>query len=79
MIMGLPLLTTFIGMIQNIGDELVAEAWELSPLIPLGISVERLTFLVLHLTVTMLISKLLNGRKSSGWLRLWDLKSLSRG
>ncbi len=56
MIMGLPLLTTLIGMIQNIGDELVAEALKLSPPIPLGISVERLTFLVPHcLTVTMLI------------------------
>jgi uncharacterized membrane protein YhfC len=67
MIMGLPLLTTFLGMIQNVGDVATAEAWELSPLIPLGIAVERLTFLVLHITVTMLIFQIFN-RKKIIWL-----------
>jgi len=67
MIMGLPLLTTFIGMIQNIGEDVAAEAWELSPLIPLGIAVERLTFLVLHLTVTLLIFQVFK-RKKNIWL-----------
>ena len=67
MIMGLPLLTTFIGMIQNAGDAVVAEAWELSPLIPLGIAVERLTFLVLHITVTLLIFQVFK-RKKIIWL-----------
>jgi uncharacterized membrane protein YhfC len=55
MIMGLPLLFTFISMIQNAGTELAAEAWALSPFIPLAISVERIAAMILQIAVTLLI------------------------
>lgn len=55
MVWGLPLFMTFINMLQNVGEEAAAEAWALSPLIPLALSVERITAFVLSITVTILV------------------------
>jgi uncharacterized membrane protein YhfC len=55
MVWGLPLFMTFINMLQNVGEEAAAEAWALSPLIPLALSMERITAFVLSITVTILV------------------------
>jgi uncharacterized membrane protein YhfC len=57
------------SMIQNVNSGLpeVAEAWALSPLIPLAISLERIAAMVLQLAVTVLILQVLM-RKKWTWL-----------
>ena len=71
MLVGLPLLITFINMVTNLDfrsasagldPDLVSQLealWEVSPLIPLAGSLERLAAMVMHLTVTMLVLRFL--------------------
>jgi uncharacterized membrane protein YhfC len=66
MIWGLPLLLTFINMLQNIGNETAAEAWALSPFVPLAISIQLITSFVLSITVTILVLQVFK-RKSGIW------------
>ena len=67
MVWGVPLLMTFISMIQNIGTEAAEEAWALSPLVPLSLSAERITAFVLSITVTVLILQVFK-KKSGVWI-----------
>jgi uncharacterized membrane protein YhfC len=67
MIMGLPLLVTFISMLSNFGSELVAEAWAMSPLVAFAITLERLSALVMHILATVLILQVFK-RKKIIWL-----------
>ena len=67
MLVGLPLLVTFVTMLTNldfrsasagVDPDLVSQLealWNVSPLIPLAGSLERLAALVMHLTVTVLV------------------------
>jgi len=76
---GISLVTTFITMLRNININpqtttldpefvgAIQEAWQMSPLIPLAISAERISALIMHITVTILILQFFK-RKKSIWL-----------
>lgn len=79
MLVGIPLLTTFITMLSNMNIDpetttldpaLVAqleELWQVSPLIPLAGSFERIAAFVMHITVTVLVLQVF--KKNRGvWL-----------
>lgn len=67
LIMGLPLLVTFINMLRFVGDDLVVEAWSMSALVPIAIALERLSAIILHLNVTVLIFQFFK-RKNIWWI-----------
>ena len=78
-LVGLPLLTTFITMISNVDIdplntsldptmvEQLQELWALEFYVPLATAVERITALVMHITVTLLILQVFK-KKSLLWL-----------
>jgi uncharacterized membrane protein YhfC len=67
LLVGLPLLTTFISMVGNIDIDpqtttldpeivrQIEELWQVNPLIPLAGSLERISAFVMHIAVTILI------------------------
>ncbi len=67
LLVGLPLLTTFITMVSNINIDpqttkldpevitQIEQLWQVQPYIPLVGALERITAIVMHLTVTILI------------------------
>ena len=67
MLVGIPLLTTFITMLSNMNidpetttlDPALAaqlvDLWQVSPLIPLAGSFERIAAFIMHITVTILV------------------------
>ncbi len=75
LMVGLPLLSTFITMLSNMSIDQVTstldpsiikqieELWQVSPLIPLAGSLERIAAFVLHLTVTILILQSLSKKR----------------
>jgi uncharacterized membrane protein YhfC len=77
MLVGLPLLITFVTMLSHLDYQSAAAGlepdmvsqlealWAVSPLVPLAGSVERLAALVMHLTVTMLVFQYFLLRKKS--------------
>ena len=79
MLVGIPLLTTFITMLSNMNIDpetttldpaLVAqleELWQVSPLIPLAGSFERIAAFVMHITVTILVLQVF---KKNNWVWL---------
>jgi len=79
MMVGLPLLTTFISMVGNINidpqtttldPEIAAQIeqlWQVNPFIPLAGSLERLSAIVMHITVTILVLQVFK-RKKPIWL-----------
>lgn len=79
MLVGLPLLMTFITMLGNanidpkttnldpVAIEQLQELWQLEFYIPLATAVERITAFVMHITVTMLIFQVIKG-KNLLWL-----------
>lgn len=79
MLVGIPLLATFIPMIRNINIdpqtttlelEMIAqieELWRVSPIVPLAGSLERVAAFVLHITVTILVLQVFK-RKNNLWL-----------
>ena len=76
---GVSLLFTFVSMVSNINIDpntttldpefvtAVQEAWQMSPLIPFAISIERLSAFVMHITVTILVLQVFK-RQSVLWL-----------
>jgi len=79
MVWGLPLVLTFVNMIQNIGEEVAAEAWALSPFIPLALSMERITAFVLSITVTILVLQVFKRGKGYWIPAAIGLEVLSNG
>ena len=79
MLVGLPLLTTFIAMLSNMNidpqttslDPAVIEQiealWQVSPFIPLAGALERFSAFVMHITVTILVLQVFK-RKRFYWL-----------
>ena len=79
MLVGLPLLTTFITMLSNMNINLqttnldpavvqqIEELWQVPAYIPLVGSLERIASFVMHITVTILILQVFK-RKSKVWL-----------
>ena len=79
MLVGLPLLTTFITMLSNMNVDpqtstldpaviqQIEDLWQVSALIPLVGSLERVASLVMHITVTILILQVFT-RGSKLWL-----------
>ena len=75
MLVGLPLLTTFISMLSNMNFEAqstsldpavveqLRELWNLEFYVPLATAVERVTALIMHITVTLLIVRALKNKK----------------
>ena len=75
MLVGIPLLATFIPMVRNINidpltttlePEVIAqieELWRVSPIVPLAGSLERVAAFVLHITVTILILQIFKRQK----------------
>ena len=91
MLVGLPLLTTFISMLLNMNPDpqttalepeviLQLEAlWQVPFYVPLVASIERIAALVMHITVTILILQVFI-RKSYAWLAAaFGLESLVNG
>ncbi len=78
-LVGFPLLTTFITMLSNIhidpattalDPEVVAQLeqlWQIQPYIPLAGAVERVSLFIMHITVTILILQVFK-RKKPIWL-----------
>jgi uncharacterized membrane protein YhfC len=76
---GLPLLMTFISMLNNINidpqtttlaPEVVSQLealWQTQPFVPLAGSLERIAALVMHITVTVLVLQAFT-RKNNTWL-----------
>jgi len=79
MLVGLPLLMTFITMVSNINIDpqnttldpvmvnQIEELWRLEFYIPLATALERITAFVMHITVTVLIFQVFK-RKQEAWL-----------
>lgn len=79
MMVGLPLLTTFISMVGNVNIDpqtttlspevaaKIEQLWQVNPFIPLAGSLERLSAMVMHITVTMLILQVFK-RYNPVWL-----------
>jgi uncharacterized membrane protein YhfC len=79
MLVGIPLLATFIPMVRNINiDPLtttlepevitqIEELWQVSPIVPLAGALERIAAFVLHITVTILVLQIFK-RKNNLWL-----------
>lgn len=75
MLVGLPLLMTFITMLSNVNIdpqtttldpamvEQVQELWQLEFYVPLATAVERITAFVMHVTVTLLIFQVFKSKK----------------
>jgi len=76
MLVGIPLLATFIPMVRNMNidpltttlePEVIAqieELWRVSPIVPLAGSLERVAAFVLHITVTILILQIFKRQKT---------------
>jgi len=83
-LVGFPLLTTFITMLSNIhidpatttlDPEVVAQLeqlWQIKPYIPLAGAVERVSLFIMHITVTILILQVFKQKKPI-WLAFLDL------
>ena len=79
MLVGIPLLATFIPMVLNINidpetttltPEVVAqieELWQVAPIVPLAGSLERVAAFVMHIAVTILVLQVFK-RKNSLWI-----------
>ena len=79
MLVGIPLLATFIPMIRNINIDpqtttlepevivQIEELWQVSPIVPLAGALERIAAFVLHITVTILVLQIFK-RKSKLWM-----------
>lgn len=79
MLVGIPLLATFIPMIRNtnidpltttLEPEVVAqieELWQVSPIVPLAGALERIAAFVLHITITILVLQIFK-RQNNLWL-----------
>lgn len=75
MLVGLPLITTFITMLSNINIdpqtttldpaviEQIQELWQLEFYVPLATALERVTAFIMHITVTILIYQVIKGKK----------------
>ena len=78
-LVGIPLLATFIPMIRNINidpltttlePEVIAqieELWQVSPMVPLAGALERVAAFVLHITITILVLQIFK-RQNKLWL-----------
>ena len=79
MLVGIPLLATFIPMIRNINIDpqtttlepevivQIEELWQVSPIVPLAGALERIAAFVLHITVTILVLQIFK-RQNKLWL-----------
>ena len=79
MLVGIPLLATFIPMIRNTNIDpqtttlepevivQIEELWQVSPIVPLAGALERIAAFVLHITVTILVLQIFK-RKSKLWM-----------
>lgn len=79
MLVGVPLLATFIPMIRNMNIDpqtttlspemiiQIEELWRVSPVVPLAGTLERVAAFVMHITVTVLIYQIFK-RKNKLWL-----------
>jgi uncharacterized membrane protein YhfC len=79
LLVGLPLLTTFVSMVSNINIDpqtttltpevavQIEQLWEVNPLIPLAGSLERISAFIMHITVTVLILQVFK-RDNPNWL-----------
>ena len=91
LMVGLPLLSTFVTMLSNMNIDQatstldpsiitqIEELWQVSPLVPLAGSIERIAALVLHLTVTILIQQSFARKRFIGVVSAFGLELLVNG